>query len=122
MRALFITFSFIIFSVNLFAFGPDKTCGTMDGYAERIQQNPELLDQINEREAKLQAYINEAKANNRKLGAGDIVTIPVVFHVIWNIEAENISEEQIQSQLDVLNEDLVVPIQILVMYCLNFKT
>jgi len=105
MRALLITLSFFIVSSQLFGFGPNKTCGTMDGYAERIQNNPELLDEINEREAKLQAYINKAKAENRKLGAGDIVTIPVVFHVIWNVEAENISEEQIQSQLDVLNED-----------------
>lgn len=105
MRVLLFTASLFILSTQLFGFSPNKTCGTMDGYAERIQQNPELLDQIYEREAELQAYINKAKAENRRLGASDVVTIPVVFHVIWNIEAENISEEQIQSQLDVLNED-----------------
>lgn len=34
-----------------------------------------------------------------------MVTIPVVFHVIWNDPAENVSDNQIFSQLDVLNED-----------------
>ena len=34
-----------------------------------------------------------------------MVTIPVVFHVIYANETENISDAQIQSQLDILNED-----------------
>lgn len=31
--------------------------------------------------------------------------IPVVFHVVWNTDEENISDEQILSQLEVLNRD-----------------
>jgi hypothetical protein len=34
-----------------------------------------------------------------------VVTIPVVVHVIWHDPSENISDAQIFSQLDVLNED-----------------
>ena len=34
-----------------------------------------------------------------------IVTIPVVVHVIWHDPSENISDAQIFSQIDVLNED-----------------
>lgn len=34
-----------------------------------------------------------------------VVTIPVVVHVIWHDPSENISDAQIISQLDVLNED-----------------
>lgn len=34
-----------------------------------------------------------------------VVTIPVVVHVVWNTSNENISNEQILSQIDVLNED-----------------
>lgn len=33
------------------------------------------------------------------------VTIPVVFHVVWRLPEENISDEQIQSQLAALNQD-----------------
>lgn len=34
-----------------------------------------------------------------------ITRIPVVVHVVWNTEAQNISDAQIQSQIDVLNQD-----------------
>ncbi len=33
------------------------------------------------------------------------ITIPVVVHVLWKTSAENISDAQVQSQIDVLNED-----------------
>ena len=33
------------------------------------------------------------------------VQIPVVVHVVWNKEEQNISDAQIQSQMDVLNKD-----------------
>jgi hypothetical protein len=35
----------------------------------------------------------------------DIITISVIFHVVWKEEEENISEEQILSQMEVLNAD-----------------
>lgn len=34
-----------------------------------------------------------------------VLTIPVVVHVVWRLPTENISDEQILSQIDVLNED-----------------
>ncbi|MBN4061676.1 T9SS type A sorting domain-containing protein [Bacteroidales bacterium AH-315-I05] len=34
-----------------------------------------------------------------------VITIPIVVHVVYNAAAENISDAQIQSQIDVLNED-----------------
>lgn len=35
----------------------------------------------------------------------DIYSIPVVVHVLWRLPEQNISEAQIQSQIEVLNED-----------------
>ena len=34
-----------------------------------------------------------------------VVTLPVVVHVVWHEEIENISDEQIYSQIDILNKD-----------------
>ncbi|WP_326559639.1 zinc metalloprotease [Micromonospora sp. NBC_01796] len=34
-----------------------------------------------------------------------VVRIPVVAHVVWHDEAQNVSDEQVRSQLDVLNAD-----------------
>tara|TARA_Y100000746_G_scaffold230586_1_gene242454 strand:- start:1211 stop:3043 length:1833 start_codon:yes stop_codon:yes gene_type:complete len=43
-------------------------------------------------------YINTLEVPN-------IITIPVVVHVVWNTNQENISDAQIFSQIDVLNAD-----------------
>jgi hypothetical protein len=36
---------------------------------------------------------------------GMVVLIPVVVHIVWNTEVQDISEEQVHSQLQVLNSD-----------------
>ena len=41
----------------------------------------------------------------RAAGQSVVVTIPVVFHVLYANSTQNISDAQIQSQLDILNED-----------------
>ena len=46
-------------------------------------------------------WLQENPDNNLK----SIITIPVVVHVVWNTNAENISDAQIFSQIDILNED-----------------
>ena len=43
--------------------------------------------------------------NNPNHSEKTIITIPVVVHVVWKTNTHNISDAQIQSQIDVLNED-----------------
>ena len=43
--------------------------------------------------------------NGTERGIDSVIIIPVVVHVLWNAETENIPDEQIKSQIDVLNED-----------------
>src|SRR5690606_6052466 len=38
-------------------------------------------------------------------GGGFVLTIPCVVHVLYNTEEQNISNEQVHSQIDVLNQD-----------------
>lgn len=58
----------------------------------------EVRDQI---EQQTRDFIqNSGNTQNRV-----VVTIPVVVNVVWNTTAENVSDAQIQSQLDVLNAD-----------------
>lgn len=42
---------------------------------------------------------------NRDTIKDEIIIIPVVVHVLYNNNSQNISDDQIRSQLDVLNED-----------------
>lgn len=44
-------------------------------------------------------------AFSQKTGTEKIITIPVVVHVVYNNPSQNISNEQIKSQIDVLNRD-----------------
>lgn len=51
------------------------------------------------------AISNWIQNNNGKKGSRGVVTIPVVVHVIYQTSEQNISDAQVQSQIDVLNED-----------------
>ena len=56
---------------------------------------------------------NFEQENNRSLLSGinatsmvdTTITIPVVIHILYNSDEQNVSDEEIQSQIDVLNED-----------------
>ena len=49
-------------------------------------------------------FVNQKKSIQNVIRTGQY-SIPVVFHVIYNSDIENISNDQIISQLDVLNSD-----------------
>jgi len=78
----------------------------MDNLEHRKQQDPTLqscMDQIEEF-TKLKVEELEVSGSQNKI-IGNIITLPVVIHVLYRNSTENISLAQIQSQLDVLNED-----------------
>ena len=52
----------------------------------------------------IEKQIQQKMASSFKVD-GSIITIPVVVHIVYNNARENISLAQIQSQIDVLNED-----------------
>jgi hypothetical protein len=90
-------------------------CLSVEHELER-QQNAAPHQSFNEFEIQLQQKIQEVKAakygkhaNARSYGASEVLQIPVIVHVVHNGETagngSNISAAQIQSQIDVLNED-----------------
>lgn len=86
-------------------------CGT-DEYEKQLKENYPLRPEISEFEQWIAPKVAEAKTRRlQKNGQGtnQVVTIPVVFHIIHNGDAigvnENLSEERILSQIRVLNED-----------------
>ncbi len=96
------TFSIIIlllaFVVQL---NSQRNCGTMHGLEQELENNPAIKDQLKEIEK--HSFIN-SNPNAIKRNEG-VITIPVVIHIVYNHSGENISDAQIQSQLDVLNQD-----------------
>jgi len=91
-----------------------SVCGSSLNPEELRKSNPEQYKAFSQREQRTQnflltnGYINGKASTSTSQRVTDpqvTITIPVVVHVVWNTQAQNISREQIQSQIDVLNED-----------------
>ena len=85
---------------------PVKRCSSFEVYKQMLLDDPDFIKNQNAIEAFTKNYIRNHAANQRA-GADAVVTytIPVVVHVVYNTAAQNISDAQIQSQIDVLNAD-----------------
>lgn len=91
--------SFLIFG---FAFAQERECSTMENLEYRKQLDPGLEERMDQIEIFTKSKIKEIQGKSIQ---GDIISIPVVVHVLYRNSTENISVAQIQSQIDVLNED-----------------
>ncbi|MEZ4910046.1 MAG: M43 family zinc metalloprotease [Saprospiraceae bacterium] len=101
MKVLFnFTFLLLFMSFSTISQG-QRNCGSMDVLDRQIKENPALIDNMEEIERQVQEYIKHHHGD----GERTIITIPTVFHVVYRTSSENISDAQIMSQLDVLNQD-----------------
>lgn len=99
-----------LFLGSLYSFGQQTTIdqtNTRDGEtveycishkkkAEYIQNHPEAVAQFQQDQIELQ---------NSNIAKAPIIYIPVVFHVLHQGGTENISQEQIENAMDILNRD-----------------
>jgi len=67
-------------------------------------KHPEVIQNRSTLNKLVNDQIQKNKTRNYK-NSDPLITIPVVFHVLYHNTAENISLAQLQSQIDVLNED-----------------
>jgi Secretion system C-terminal sorting domain/Pregnancy-associated plasma protein-A len=79
-----------------------EKCATMKNFERRVAMDPSTLTRKQQSEIRTQKWL-EANAQAEKVQ--QLITIPVVVHVLWHETVENISDAQIQSQIDILNED-----------------
>ena len=87
----------LLFLAGTLTLSAQRNCGSMDLLEQQIQQDPNRLDNLEKLERFTETFdAAEAKA---------LTTIPVVVHVVYNGNTENISLAQIQSQMQVLNDD-----------------
>ncbi len=81
-----------------------RNCHTMNNLDYRQLKNPSIKDKMEEIERFTHRKIMGMRESSQII-VGDVIQIPVVVHIIYSNEQENISMEQVQSQIDVLNED-----------------
>lgn len=88
-----------------------RTCYSMDKYFHYLSEHPELQQELEDRELRISKYVDDnyeniANGNEATEDFSDAVAfIPVVVHVLSNAAENDISQAQIQSQIDILNED-----------------
>ena len=82
-------------------FSAQKKCGSAEYMSLQISQDKNLAIKLQEIEKQNSLY----EANTLHKTQHATVTIPVVFHVVYNTSAQNISDAKLLEQLDVLNED-----------------
>ena len=81
-----------------------RVCHTMGNLERLIRKDPKLATRMDLISKHAEAF-SKAKAETTSERSAMVVTIPVVFHVLYNTDAENISEAQVLSQLQILNDD-----------------
>ncbi len=77
-----------------------RTCGAHEHMLQQIEKNPRFAEKLKSIEAHTAKSIQ-----NPMLKATGTITIPVHVIVVYSTSAQNISDVQIQSQIDVLNLD-----------------
>src|SRR5215831_1578065 len=77
---------------------PINRCGSMDVDKRLRQEDPNYSKNREQIEQFAQQWIADHPA-----GLRTVVTIPVVFHVLYNTTAENISDDRINDQILTLN-------------------
>ncbi|WP_299889503.1 M43 family zinc metalloprotease [uncultured Lacinutrix sp.] len=102
------TFTLLLcFFFSIVALSQERNCAAMEDLESRMQIDQSLSERMATIEAYTRKKVKELEAlegSSNKI-VGDIITIPVVIHVLYRNATENISDAQIQSQIDVLNED-----------------
>lgn len=76
-----------------------RNCASQDVLEAQMRENPSLVTTMDD----IERFTEQAIA--QKLLVNGEIVIPVVVNVLYNTTAENVSDAQIQTQIDVLNND-----------------
>lgn len=79
-----------------------ERCGTMAHMEYLKQQDPTLEKQLQDYNRVLDQWVAKNPQGDRSRA---VRTIPLVFHIVYSKDIENISDAQILSQLKAVNED-----------------
>jgi hypothetical protein len=79
-------------------------CATVRSHSALLDTKPDYAENRALVEETASAYERAYESGERRAERG-VIDIPVVVHVVHSTDAQNISEDQIRSQIDVLNRD-----------------
>jgi hypothetical protein len=77
-----------------------RSCASYEHLQEQMKSDPAFAKKVQDNEQAYQKYLRGSQSSRTTTA-----TIPVIVHVVYNTAEQNISDEQVQSQIDVMNED-----------------
>ena len=103
MKHLLLLTTLFFLSHNLFA-QQELRCSSYEYQQQMMKENPEYAQLMQQSEIYFENYVRTHKLQK---GTRSVITIPVVVHFLWNPDSTQyyLSDWQISSQIDVLNED-----------------
>jgi hypothetical protein len=81
-----------------------RICGTMEHHDYLLNTRPGYREDVESYRKKINDFLVQYPTGKNS-EERTLINIPVVFHVVYNTPAENISDTRVLSQLDVLNAD-----------------
>lgn len=97
-KILFPLAALLLLSFN--ASAQKRICAAEEVLKQQLLENPEMREAISRIEAHTRQFEQNGGASDRT-----VITIPVVIHVVYYNNAQNLSDAQLLSQIDVLNAD-----------------
>ncbi len=82
----------------------ERKCSSDDVLQEQLKADPSLRQRMDAIEEFTRRF-KDNPANGTVTCQDGVIEIPVVFNVLYRTAAQNVSLAQLQSQIDVLNED-----------------
>jgi hypothetical protein len=93
-----------LFAITLFIapfqLDAQRNCASSDYLELQKQNDPKRIQNLD----RIEEFTRQIEQSSFRAVDG-IISIPVVVHVVYNTTAENVSTAQVQSQIDILNED-----------------
>lgn len=80
----------------------NKACAAYDVLERQLKEDPSLQNRMDAIEEFTARYTQNPSAFRL---VGDVLEVPVFVNILWRTAAENVSDAQIASQLNVLNAD-----------------
>ncbi|MCP3933631.1 MAG: T9SS type A sorting domain-containing protein [Bacteroidetes bacterium] len=101
MKIIAFSFCFFLVISSVISQNSSYRCTSAKRLQNTLKETPKFIQKRNE----LEHFTNAILKDSHQVFQREVITIPIVVHVVWNNPEENISDEQIFSQIEVLNED-----------------
>ncbi len=102
MRTYLTAIGILFISVNQVS--AQRACSSAEYLQNELRRNPSLADKLTQIENFIQHHRSSQSFNTGSRLQSVVFKIPVVVHILYHLPGENISDQQVFSQIEILNQ------------------